>query len=136
MSEGSEQIEQDEKEVISRGKGRWIHNDTIYVDYGKSYGLWEDGRTISLGTIYQVENYFKRNEIGELNQSQIKVLNDIKEMEDLSNGDQSRVEQSSNFRSRPTRDFKHRATTTKRATITKRLPVCKAKFTQPSLPPE
>jgi len=49
-------------------------------------------------------------------------------------GNQSETKRAGNFRNRPTRNFEHRIETSKRDAPAKRIPVCKVKFTQPSLP--
>lgn len=117
----------------------WSNCGQIQFIDGKAWVLSDNLKTIILGDEDKIRDCLSTKETPQdLDAQQLETWESIIEYrkENGFYGNQSEVKRAGNFRNRPPRNFEHRIETSKRDAPAKRLPVCKAKFTQPSLPVE
>jgi hypothetical protein len=115
----------------------WSNCGQIQFIDGNAWALTLNLKSIVIGDEDKIRDCLTTKEIPpDLNEQQNEVWEYILEYrkENGFYGNQSEIKRTSNFRNRPARNFEHRIETSKRDAPAKRIPVCKVKFTQPSLP--
>jgi hypothetical protein len=117
-------------ETLTPAKVRdgWCHNDMIFSEQGKGYGVADSGATVCLGNMATVELYIKHGIDKGLKPIAIEILDSIKDMEERDNGNQPKIIRTGDFRSRPSGNFEHRKGTTRRSSPTKRTPLHPSKL--------
>lgn len=60
----------------------WIHNDMIFVECGKGYGIADNGATVFLGDIGEVELFLKHGIDKGFKPIQLEALEIVKRLED------------------------------------------------------
>lgn len=65
----------------TRVKDGWCHNNMMFVEYGSAYALADNGATVCLGPMPEVEKYLKYGIEQGLHPVAVKILNSIKNME-------------------------------------------------------